>query len=48
MVNESLSANALETQIGTLDGKPQKEVNEKIVTTVRNQAKQVKKWLPWG
>jgi hypothetical protein len=48
MVNESLSANALEVQIGTLGGESQEEVNEKIVNTVRHQAIQVRQWLPWA
>jgi hypothetical protein len=48
MVNEFLSANALEAQIGTLGGETQEEVNAKIVATVRHQAKQVRQWLPWG
>jgi hypothetical protein len=47
MVNESLSANELERQIGKLGGKSQAEVNAQIVGTVRNQAKQVRQWLPW-
>lgn len=47
MVNESLSAHELESQIGTLGGESQKEVNDKITGLVKEQAKQTRKWLPW-
>lgn len=47
MVNESLSANELERQIGTIGGESQEEVNDKISGIVREQAKQTRKWLPW-
>lgn len=47
MVNESLSAHELESQIGTLGGESQEEVNAKITGLVREQAKQTRKWLPW-
>lgn len=47
MVNESLSANELERQVGTIGGESQAEVNGKITGVVREQAKQTRKWLPW-
>ena len=47
MVNESISANELERQVGTLGGESQEEVNAKIAAVVRQQAKQTRKWLPW-
>ena len=47
MVNESLSANELERQVGTIGGESQTEVNQKITGVVREQAKQTRKWLPW-
>lgn len=47
MVNESLSANELERQEGTIGGESQKEVNDKITGVVREQAKRTRKWLPW-
>lgn len=47
MVNESLSANELERQEGTIGGESQEAVNEKITGVVREQAKQTRKWLPW-
>ncbi|MEM9808153.1 MAG: hypothetical protein AAF959_23040 [Cyanobacteria bacterium P01_D01_bin.56] len=47
MVNESLSANELERQEGTIGGESQEEVNAQITGVVRQQAKQTRKWLPW-
>jgi hypothetical protein len=47
MVNESLSANQLDRQEGTIGGETQEEVNAQIVGTVREQSKQTRKWLPW-
>lgn len=47
MVNESLSANELERQEGTIGGDSQEEVNDKITGVVREQSKQTRKWLPW-
>ena len=47
IVNESLSAHELESQIGTLGGESQEEVNDKITALVQEQAKQTRKWLPW-
>lgn len=47
MVNESLSANELERQEGTIGGESQEEVNDKITGVVREQSKQTRKWLPW-
>jgi hypothetical protein len=47
MVNESLSANELDRQEGTLGGESQREVNEKIVGVVRQQSKRTRQWLPW-
>ena len=47
MVNESLSANELERQEGSLGGESQDEVNDRITEVVRQQAKQTRKWLPW-
>ena len=47
MVNESLTANELESQIGTLGGETQEEVDDKIAGIVREQAKQTRKWFPW-
>ena len=47
MVNESLSANELERQEGTIGGESQAEMNDKITGVVRQQAKRTRKWLPW-
>jgi hypothetical protein len=47
MVNESLAANELERQIGTMAGQTQREVNARIVSVAKEQAKQTRKWLPW-
>lgn len=47
MVNESLSANELERQEGSIGGETQEEVNDKITGVVRDQSKQTRKWLPW-
>ena len=47
MVNESLSANQLECQVGSLGGESQEEVNDQITGIVRQQAQQTRKWLPW-
>lgn len=47
IVNESLSANELERQVGSIGGDSQAEVNDRITGVVREQAKQTRKWLPW-
>lgn len=47
IVNESLSANELERQVGSVGGESQAEVNDKITGIVRQQARQTRKWLPW-
>ncbi|MEM7771000.1 MAG: hypothetical protein AAF327_10860, partial [Cyanobacteria bacterium P01_A01_bin.37] len=47
MVNESLAANELERQTGTIGGEDQDEVNSKIVESVRQTSKQTRGWLPW-
>lgn len=47
MVNESLASNELERQQGTIGGETQKEVDGKIVESVRQTSKQTRKWLPW-
>ena len=47
MVNESLSANQLEQLEGTIGGETQQEVNARIQSVVKHQAKQPRKWLPW-
>ena len=47
MVNESLSANQLEQLEGTIGGETQQEVNARIQSVVKHQAKQTRKWLPW-
>jgi hypothetical protein len=47
MVNESLSANELERQEGSIGGKTQEGVNDEIMSVVWEQSKQTRKWLPW-
>lgn len=47
MVNESLAANELERQIGTIGGDSQDEVNDQIVGSVRQTSKNTRRWLPW-
>lgn len=47
MVNESISANELDRYEGTIGGETQDEVNQKITSVVREQAKETRKWLPW-
>ncbi|NEQ51432.1 MAG: hypothetical protein F6K11_15040 [Leptolyngbya sp. SIO3F4] len=47
MVNESLAANELDRQIGTIGGESQDEVNSRILASVEQTSKQTRKWLPW-
>ena len=47
MVNESLAANELERQIGTIGGESQKEVDDKIVASVRQTSKHTRSLLSW-
>ncbi|MEB3355958.1 MAG: hypothetical protein VKK04_04475 [Synechococcales bacterium] len=47
IVNESVAANELERQIGSLGGETQEEVNSKIGGSVRQTSNQTRKWLPW-
>lgn len=47
MVNESLAANELERQLGTLGGESQDQVNDQIVESVRQTSKNTRRWLPW-
>ncbi|WP_008309000.1 hypothetical protein [Leptolyngbya sp. PCC 6406] len=47
MVNESLAANELERQVGTIGGESQDDVNDRIVTSVRQVSKNTRRWLPW-
>ena len=47
MVNESLAANELDRQVGSIGGDTQDEVNDKIVESVRQTSKRTRKWLPW-
>ena len=48
MVNESLAANELDRQIGTIGGESQDEVNSRILASVEQTSKQTRKWLPWA
>lgn len=43
MVNESLAANELDRQIGTLGGESQDEVNSRILASVEQTSKQTRK-----
>lgn len=47
MVNESLAANELERQLGTIGGESQKEVDDKIVASVRQTSKHTRSLLSW-
>lgn len=47
MVNESLAANELERQTGTIGGVSQDEVNDQIVESVRQTSRNTRRWLPW-
>jgi len=47
MVNESIAANELERQQGSIGGETEKEVDGKIIESVRQTSKQTRKWLPW-
>lgn len=47
MVNESLAANELDRQRGTIGGDSQEEVNGQIVESVRQTSRRTRGWLPW-
>ena len=47
MVNESVAANELERQVGTIGGEDQEEVDGQILAVVRETSKQTRKLLSW-
>ena len=48
MANETLASFELDRQVGTIGGESQEEVNDKIVSSVRQTSKETRrKWLPW-